>query len=435
MSAGIDPAEAQRLIESSGQIHMRTFQVALGVLTGLAICCFIARIAIRLTYQKRLRLDDGFLILAAASLITATGIMYNICYFLYLHTAALLVPQLLPMLLVNFQGLLEFQKRVYPFLALIWTTTFAVKGCFLAFMRPIVWHISRVMNWYYWFVVVFTLLSWAFCVADPFIICPYFGFESVKCFASTVDPSKTFGLTTLVTVLDILSDIMVVSLPIIVLRGSMLSRSTKFGMAVFLCLSIFMAICAVIRLAGFHYKGLEDDTWEFFWQHAEGAVAVMMASITAFRTLFVKPSTAADVATPRSPAENFFRRVFTRFQVLARAQPEEKPASTQSTQILRLPQIPSPTFSGVRTFIRRNNRTGVSANTVATQTSEIDPSEASYHAAIQAYTPSLASPSSRGAKTYETTTSGNTSSRDARTYDPTVSGNPSSRGGQSSDLP
>jgi hypothetical protein len=191
MSTYPDPEEAQRLVESSGQIHMHAFevkrskvlmfprltftQISLGVLTGLAFLCFIVRIGIRLRYQKGLRLDDAFLIIAAASLAAATGILFNICYFLYLHTAALHIPQLLPYLLANYDQLLSLQKRVYPFLALIWTTTFAVKGCFLAFMRPLVWHISRGINWYYWSIVVFCVICWAFVVADPFIICPYFG--------------------------------------------------------------------------------------------------------------------------------------------------------------------------------------------------------------------------------------------------------------------
>jgi hypothetical protein len=147
----------------------------------MALCCYIARIAIRLVYQKTLRLDDAFLIFAVASLCAATGILYSICYFSYLHAATLFVPKLVPYLLGEYTNLLhlqESQERVYPYLALIWTTTFGVKGCFLAFMRPLVWHVSRAMNWYFWFIVVFTAITWAFVVADPFIICPYFKLEA-----------------------------------------------------------------------------------------------------------------------------------------------------------------------------------------------------------------------------------------------------------------
>ena len=152
--------------------------MAIGVLTGLALCCFIMRMAIRLIYHKHLHLDDASLVIAAACLCAATGILYHICYFLYLHSAALLAPQVLPYVIADFGELLQLQKKVYPYLALVWTTTFAVKGCFLAFMRPLVWHISRAVNWYYWFIVFFCIISWAYVVADPFIICSYFGADS-----------------------------------------------------------------------------------------------------------------------------------------------------------------------------------------------------------------------------------------------------------------
>lgn len=134
--------------------------------------------AIRVTYQKQLRLDDAFLFFAVACLCAATGILYHICYFLYLHSAAVLAPEVLPEVLAKYNELIGLQKKVYPFLALIWTTTFAVKACFLAFMRPLVWHISRALNWYYWSIVVFCIISWAYTVADPFIICPYFGVDA-----------------------------------------------------------------------------------------------------------------------------------------------------------------------------------------------------------------------------------------------------------------
>lgn len=155
--------------------------MALGVLTGLALLCFVGRIVIRLKYQRQLCLDDAFLILAAATLVAATGILYHICYFLYLHSAALLDPEVLPYVVADFNQLLNLQKKTYPYLALIWTTTYAVKACFLAFMRPLVWHISWGVNWYYWFTITFSLVSWAFVVAEPFIICPYFGLDASEC--------------------------------------------------------------------------------------------------------------------------------------------------------------------------------------------------------------------------------------------------------------
>lgn len=147
-----------------------------------------------------------------------------------------------------------------------------------------------------------------------------------------------------------------------------------------------MAICAIIRIAGFHYKGVEDDTWEFFWQQIEGAVAIMMASITAFRTLFVKQTNQAETSL-RSPAGSFFHRIFRRFQSLARAQLDEKPtASTDSRMRLQLPTLPSPIFTGVRTFIRKNNGNDSGETTFAALDSVVDGSDLDYHAAVWSHT-------------------------------------------------
>ncbi|KAI1274627.1 hypothetical protein F5Y07DRAFT_372334 [Xylaria sp. FL0933] len=350
MATILSAQEAAKRIGSSAQIHKHAFQVALRVLTGLALLCFVGRIAIRLRYQRRLYLDDAFLVLAAASLITATGILYHICYFLYLHSAALLDPEVLPYVIADFNQLLDLQKKTYPYLALIWTTTYAVKACFLVFMRPLIWHISR-----------------------------------VQCFNSTVNEKMTVGLTALVTVLDIASDIMVISLPIIILKKSLLNRSTKFGLAIFLCLSIFMAAVAIVRISGFYYKGLEDDIWEFFWQQTEGAVAVMMASITAFRTLFVKQKGDGRAETPEEvPHSHRFRRFLARFKALAQEQPEKKPTSTGST--LKLPKVPRPVLTGLQTFIRKNNGNETISPTLATQDLDCDDPSEDYHVAIKQHT-------------------------------------------------
>jgi hypothetical protein len=157
--------------------------------------------------------------------------MYHITYFLYMHAAALLAPMVLSEVFEHFGEILNRQKKVYPLLAMLRTTTFAAKVFFLVFMHPLVWHISRVNKWYYWFVFGFYVASWMFVIVDPFIICPYFGADAsesfftpfdllketpaqlhtVQCFDSTVDKHMTLGLAALVTVLNILSDLLSMS--------------------------------------------------------------------------------------------------------------------------------------------------------------------------------------------------------------------------------
>lgn len=68
---------------------------------------------------------------------------------------------------------------LYSFLALAWTTIFAVKISFLIFFKQLIHRLGKI-NTYYWVVTGVTVLSWAFLVAEPFILCPYFGYSSSK---------------------------------------------------------------------------------------------------------------------------------------------------------------------------------------------------------------------------------------------------------------
>lgn len=44
---------------------------------------------------------------------------------------------------------------------------------------------------------------------------------------------------------------------------------------------------AAIRASGFSYRGKFDKTWVIFWQQMEACVAVIMFSLTSFRSVFV----------------------------------------------------------------------------------------------------------------------------------------------------
>lgn len=191
----INEQEAIHLIRGAGKIHIREFRIALGVLTGVALVCFIGRIYIRVRFHKRLLLDDAFLVFAACCLCAGTGLLLDIAWFVYMHTAASQIPELLPYLLANYQSLLNTHVKVFPLTALQWTAIFAVKACFLVFMRPLVWHISKGVNRYYWFVVWFSGICWAFAVSDAYIICPYFGDDAGQClpYLITPIPSQSFS--------------------------------------------------------------------------------------------------------------------------------------------------------------------------------------------------------------------------------------------------
>jgi hypothetical protein len=71
-----------------------------------------------------------------------------------------------------------------------------------------------------------------------------------------------------------------------------LELKRKLALGAVLCLSIFMILIAIIRytLAQIPIEGgtttIPDTIWLFFWQSIESCVAIIMVSLTAFRSLY-----------------------------------------------------------------------------------------------------------------------------------------------------
>lgn len=138
---------------------------------------FIMRLALRVFTRRKLYLDDYVLIFGLACLAAATSLVYSFSPVIFLSNAVRLDPSVFPTLSETTK-LIDSLKIIDSFLALIWTTTFAVKLSFLIFFKQLIERVSRKITIYYWVVVVFTILTWMFLVSEAFILCPYFGLET-----------------------------------------------------------------------------------------------------------------------------------------------------------------------------------------------------------------------------------------------------------------
>lgn len=138
----------------------------------------------------------------------------------------------------------------------------------------------------------------------------------------------------------------VVSIPIIILGRTQLRISQKISLGVFLCLSAAMIAIAGARFSVLHNNNL---VWTYLWQYIEACVACIMASLQTFRTLFHNGGT----------------RVFKQQELgervpsnMRRISPNMGPPNMAAWEMgedakNELPEIPSATFSGMRTFIGR----------------------------------------------------------------------------------
>lgn len=114
-------------------------------------------------------------------------------------------------------------------------------------------------------------------------------------------------------------------------------------------LSIFTIIVSIVRIAGAQFpNGSVDSAWVVFWLQLEAAVAVIIVSITSYRSLFVKEKSTDNKKSP-SPRDvrsstGYRRKLWSR---------EEKREEGGKKGGVEMPTLPDPTLTGMRTVIGR----------------------------------------------------------------------------------
>lgn len=148
------------------------------ILFGIATITAAGRIAIRIHFERRLRIDDYLLLLASGFLAASAG------FLLYKTSAVVLLARTSrdPTILIN-EGLSEeklFQQAGaanilnWTFYSLSWTSIFLVKSGFLVLFKSLLQRLPRAYS--YWKgIIVVTAVSFVFVIAQPFITCPRLG--------------------------------------------------------------------------------------------------------------------------------------------------------------------------------------------------------------------------------------------------------------------
>lgn len=136
-----------------------------------------------------------------------------------------------------------------------------------------------------------------------------------------------------------------------------------------LCLSIFMIIIAIVRISKIRIKRTLEDinlpsgysasgadlVWVLFWQQVEACTAVIMVSLSAFRSFFV-----AHESRIREDRNRNRQWYMSNKKALAW---RRRLLQSEGEEMDRLPQIPRATMTGMSTFIsgRENNESRMSS--------------------------------------------------------------------------
>ena len=86
---------------------------------------------------------------------------------------------------------------------------------------------------------------------------------------------------------------MIIFIPIILLRKSLLRLSQKLRILAFLCLNAFCIAIALSRMAGGGYYNHDGKfvfrvVYNYILMHLEACIAIIMGGVTAFRTVKLK---------------------------------------------------------------------------------------------------------------------------------------------------
>ncbi|KAF2849143.1 hypothetical protein T440DRAFT_490681 [Plenodomus tracheiphilus IPT5] len=347
----LDP-ERQWKIDHAGKIDRKSFDGLLWSFLIIAVLACAARLIFRFKKQRKFFADDAFVFFSTLCLIANTGVMWHAADKMFMieavnsdPTVVFTIPELIP--------LLDLNKWIFIYLALDWTSIYAIKMSFLIFFRPLIRNLSIGLHRLYWTCWVVNIVAWGFVVGEPFILCPYFGLEAMKCYPNTKF-SLNLAMSILTLLLNITTDIMIISIPLLLLRLSQMRLEQKASIASFLCLSISMIIITIIRLAGGLHESVRGErefslVWTHILLHVESGVAILMACLVAFRTIF-----ANQFAQLRHDGTtSWYHRLFTRIRggLSAKQSRESSGEHPAQPQVSKGPTTRI-TMQSLRNFIR-----------------------------------------------------------------------------------
>ncbi|CAI6339580.1 unnamed protein product [Periconia digitata] len=296
----LSPEKVRWAIEHACRVDQLSFKVWIILLAACAILASTARLLVRHLRERTFCLDEYFMLLSAICFIIETGLVYSSISPIYLIDAVTLQLPVLSYTMRPTEGspthdlreefLQSNHRTVGAYFVFGWLAIFAVKASFLSLFHKMLRNVNKKLMIWFWVTVVLTVISVMAVVLETFELCSKFGAGPVQCF---FEDGFTFSIhsTVVVQLLDIITDLMVISIPVLLLQLSSLRLKLKLRLVLVLCLSTACIVIGIARMAGgVHSNVLSRKqfsiVWLTFMLHCEAAVALMAGSVPALHALF-----------------------------------------------------------------------------------------------------------------------------------------------------
>ncbi|KAF2648255.1 hypothetical protein K491DRAFT_722719 [Lophiostoma macrostomum CBS 122681] len=362
--------QALWLIDHASQVDKLTFKVLVILLSCLAVLASACRLFFRFRNDRTLHKDDHLVFLATVCLVAETCCVYYSSDVLYIVTASVGENQDT----IKTAAKDEISRAQHFSLAwfkayytLSWLTIWIVKFSFLALFCRMVRKLKKSLTVYYWTTTISTGVTGIVVLVVESFLCnqPTLA-AGGKCLIH--DRYMIFvGKDIVCTILDIVTDLMIISIPICILRMSQLSFEHKVRIAMVLWLSCVCIVLSILRLAGGIKGAYLNCVWLTFILHCEAAVAVMAGSMPALRALYksrrqnrrtlIASDSQPDLSSLKSRVMGKIRRAGqSQLAVIPEQQEEgELPVSRVDTERTkeRQPISPAPAKSKHTSFLSR----------------------------------------------------------------------------------
>lgn len=176
----------------------------------------------------------------------------------------------------------------------------------------------------------------------------------------------------------------------------MMPLSRKLSLAVMLCLSVAMIICALIRLVGTIADTRPDGggsapVWSTYWAVVEGCVALIMTSVIVIRGAFIAQRIQEDRKRQESIIQRFGRRLLSTLRLSGSSRSSRRspprPIEDQANDYPDTPRIATQgltkaTLSNLKRFVRGggdNAESGTHQDTLKTLDTAYMLEDINYH--------------------------------------------------------
>ncbi|CAG8946930.1 unnamed protein product [Penicillium salamii] len=272
--------------DQHSRIPENVFLGLLWSLTAISFLFVVFRVYVQFTSFRRLFIDD-FLVISAWIIILTAAIIWHVkgkvLYELYAISAGTkpLTPDFLPRYNV-------FMRYNAPFQILFYTGLWCIKFSFMAFFYRLSSKVKKFRIW--WFVVLFcTAAVYIASIGDIEYKCSLGGLEYIITQCPQLHhihyENRSFWAN---AAGDILTDLMILSIPFIVLWNTRISLRKKLVLLGMFSMTVGIMISAIIRVAvGMKYDRQINIDWLCFWSFVEVDIAIIVSCVPSLRQLFI----------------------------------------------------------------------------------------------------------------------------------------------------